>query len=83
MKQLFNHITGRAIGLSFTGNSTDKKIATFIEEQFEDLNINFDLGITEPWNCSVFFDEDARQIHISGDNDSVFLDIQNLDLIEL
>lgn len=83
MKQVFNHINGRALGLAFTDDSTDQKIFNFIKQNFEDLNINHDFGITEPWNCTLTFDADNRQIEISGDNDLMFLVIQNLTLIEL
>jgi hypothetical protein len=83
MKQLFNHITGRTLGLAFSDKSTDRKIYLFVKDNLEDIDINFDLNLSEPSSCNVSFDDDDRIIEVIGPKERFTIEIQNLNLIDL
>jgi hypothetical protein len=84
MKQLFNEITGRALDISFTDGTTDRNIYLWVKNRIEVQEQDFqDLELEEAYSCKVSFDADERSIQISGDEDSGFINIRNLELIEL
>ena len=86
MKQLFNHINGRALGLSFSDSSTDRNIYLWVRGEVinnDGESLENELNFGEVWSCKVSFDAETRIIEIRGDEDLHFIEIKDLELIKL
>lgn len=86
MKQLFNHVNGRALGLSFTDRSTDRNIYLWVLNEVrrnDGEKLEDEFNFSEVWSCRVSFDAETRIIEIRGDEDLHFIEISDLDLIDL
>jgi len=83
MKQLVNHINGRNLSICFKADAKLGQIKTWIQDNLHQLDD--ELGFNEIDSCVVSLDKEGDRdvIHISGDEDSYWLDLDTITPIEL